>query len=163
MQARIQKSYGTDGGVMASISQMTEEIGFKGPVFIDFDGLPVPFFIESMTRRGGSKVEIKFEDVDTMSAAEELVGKEIYTVDEPSDDDFDEEGIDLEALDGCTVLDAGGAVIGVVDGFYDIPSNPCLNVVCPDGTEKLVPVHEDLLLDYDPEADTLRMELPEGL
>ena len=50
--AQVLKSNGTDGEVAISFRDIApEDISTEEPVFIYFDGLPVPFFIESFTRR----------------------------------------------------------------------------------------------------------------
>ena len=46
--AQVLKSNGTDGELVMSFRDIApEDINIKEPVFIVFDGLPVPFFIES--------------------------------------------------------------------------------------------------------------------
>ena len=76
MAMRILKSYGTEGGVIISAPEVDVEERANEPVFIEFDGLPVPFFIEEVTPRGGAKYFVKLEDIDSLEAAEELVGKD---------------------------------------------------------------------------------------
>ena len=47
--AQVLKSNGTDGELVMSFREIApEDINLKEPVFIVFDGLPVPFFIESL-------------------------------------------------------------------------------------------------------------------
>jgi 16S rRNA processing protein RimM len=84
---RILKSYGTEGGVIISAPEVYLDERANEPVFIDFDGLPVPFFMEEVTPRGGAKYFVKLEDIDFLAAAEELVGREPYF-----EEDDDEDG-----------------------------------------------------------------------
>ena len=45
--AKVLKSHGTDGGILLGFRDiMPEDIDRQEPVFIAFDGLPVPFFID---------------------------------------------------------------------------------------------------------------------
>ena len=67
-----------------------------------------------------------------------------------------------EDLTGWTVLHADGTKAGTVKAHEDIPGNPCLWIDTGHG-EVLIPLHEELLLEADPEKQTLRMEIPEGL
>ena len=42
--AKILKSNGTDGGLLIGVRDIeVGQIDLQGPVFIEFDGLPVPF------------------------------------------------------------------------------------------------------------------------
>ena len=51
--AQVLKSNGTDGGLLFSFLDVSpEDIDLQEPVFIEFDGLPVPFYFESFTQRG---------------------------------------------------------------------------------------------------------------
>ena len=53
--------------------------------------------------------------------------------------------------------------MGEVFDFEDIPGNTCLWVKRPDGTEVLLPFHEDLVLAVDESKQTLSLTIPEGI
>ena len=77
--AKASKSDGTDGAVVFSfLSIAPEDLEISEPVFVHFDGLPVPFFIESFSRKGTSKAVVHLNDIRSYEDAEELVGKDIY-------------------------------------------------------------------------------------
>ena len=128
------------------LDERTEE-----PVFIDFDGLPVPFFIEAVAARGGAKYFVKLEDIDSLEQAEELVGKEPYF-----EDDDEEDGEDIV---GFTLCDASGREIGPITAFEDIPGNPCIEV---EGGA-LVPCPDELIVKIDNRKKKLWLQIPEGL
>ena len=121
------------------------------PVFIDFDGLPVPFFMEEVTPRGGAKYFVKLEDIDSLAAAEELVGREPYF-----QEDDDEDGEDIV---GYTLCNASGREVGPITAFEDIPGNPCIEI--EGGT--LVPCPDELIVKIDNRKKKLWLEIPEGL
>lgn len=149
--AKILKSNGTDGDILIGIRDIDiSEIDLEEPVFIYFDGLPVPFFIESLTPRGNSKAIIHITDVDTLKDAEEIVGQAVYMDAELEEDDD-------QAFVGWTVFDRGRNV-GTVTGIEPIPGNLCIYV-----GDTLVPLHEDFILSADPEKKELLLELPDGL
>ena len=154
---RILKSYGTQGGVIVSTASIPEDFDVKEPVFIDFDELPVPFFIEEFKAHGSKKAFLKLEDIDSLQDAEELVGKDIYF----SLDDED----DYAGLTGLDVFDAATSqLIGTVTEYVDIPSNPCLEVKLPDSDETiLIPCHEDLIEGIDEKKGRIFLRVPEGL
>lgn len=148
---RILKSYGTEGGVIISAPEGYLDERANEPVFIDFDGLPVPFFMEEVTPRGGAKYFVKLEDIDSLAAAEELVGREPYFV-----EDDEEDGEDIV---GYTLCDASGREIGPITAFEDIPGNPCLEI---EGGA-LVPCPDELIVKIDNRKKKLWLEIPEGL
>lgn len=157
---RILKSYGTDGGVLVNSSDIPEGIDLKEPATIVFDGLPVPFFIEEI-REKGSRAVIKFEDVDSLAQAEELVGKDASFACESDSSDLSNP--DLEALIGFSIINAeDGSVFGTVSNYYDIPGNPCLCVM-HDGKEVLVPLHEDLIRKFSRRSKSITIDIPHGL
>jgi 16S rRNA processing protein RimM len=153
--AKVLKSNGTDGGLLVGFRDIDpEDISLGEPVFIYFDGLPVPFFISSLTQRGNSRAIVHLNDVTSLEDAEELVGQSVWV-------DWEEEEGDEEGLGDLVGWTLAGA--GRITGFLDIPANPCLEVETKNGTSVLVPFHEDLILSADPDARVLEMEIPDGL
>jgi ribosomal 30S subunit maturation factor RimM len=149
--AKIQKSNGIEGDVLIGLIGIeAEEINTEEPVFISFDGLPVPFFIERLSPRGSSKAIVHLTGVDNLADAEEIVGRDIML-------DADSNDQDSEDFTGWLLYN-GESLVGEITGLEDIPGNPCLIV---EGV--LVPLHEDLIQSADPSTRTLVMNLPEGL
>ena len=155
--AKVLKSNGTDGGILIGVRDVElGQIDLKEPVFIEFDGLPVPFFILDIQPKGTGKAVVHLNDVRNLEDAEELVGRAVYA--EGYEEDEEEED-----FCGWTVLDKGRR-IGEVTGMEYIPGNPCLYVRgSEDSEEFLVPLHEDFILDADPTSLVLNLDLPEGL
>lgn len=149
--AKIIKSNGTSGDVLIGLldCELTD-LTNEEPVYIEFDGLPVPFFVESISLKGSTRAIVHLTDVDSLQDAEELVGREIYIEGEYEDDG-------PEDFTGWTLYD-GERPVGTVEGLEDIPGNPCLIV-----GGALIPLHEDLIQSADPSTRTLVMNLPEGL
>lgn len=153
--AKIVKSHGTLGGVLVEpYDVMPEEINFEEPVYVYFDGLPVPFFIQDALSRGSRQVWT-LNDVSSLEDAEEMVGREVFL---DSTDQIEAEDFDFV---GWKVLDRGSA-IGTVSDTEPIPGNYCLYVDTPSGTI-MVPLHPDLILSADPKSRTLDLDVPSGL
>ena len=149
--AKILKSNGTDGGLLIGVHDIeVGQIDLQEPVFIEFDGLPVPFFIQDIQQRGSSKAVIHLNDIDCLADAEEVVGRALYIEGEWEE----EEETDFT---GWTLLNRG-AKVGTVTGVEPIPGNFCLYI-----GDTLVPLHEDLILSIDEDTRTLDLDLPEGL
>ena len=154
--AKVLKSNGVDGDVLVSAPDVAlEEI--QGPVLIDFDGLPAPFFIESCSRRGTGKYIVHLTDVCNLEDAEELVGRFLMS------DEVEEEDDAVQDFTGWKVLNRGD-YIGTVTDYEPIPGNLCLYLKpAEDADEIIIPLHEDLIISIDEDSLTLNLNLPDGL
>ena len=152
---KVLKSHGVEGEILVGVRDLApEDINIGEPVFVEFDGLPVPFFIRSFRQRGNDKAILAFEDVATLEDAEELVGRALWMEEDLFEDDEEES---FEDFVGWTVQG-----VGPVTAFLDIPANPSLEVETPDGPV-ILPLHEDLILSLDPDRRVLELSIPEGL
>ena len=154
--AQVLKSNGTQGELLVSFFDVSpEDIDLEEPVFVYFDGLPVPFYFESFVRRGVNRALVRLTGVRSLKDADELAGQSLYT-------DYFEEELE-EDITGWEVLDQEGALVGTVADFEDIPGNTCIWVRRPSGEEVLLPFHEDLVLGTDPASRRISLTVPEGL
>ena len=154
--AQVLKSNGTDGELLISFFDVApEDIDLQEPVFIEFDGLPVPFYFESFTQRGTNRALVRLTGVHSLKDADELTGASVYA------DYFEEE--DTEDLTGWTVRTPDGVLVGEVTDYEDIPGNTCLWVRRPDNSEVLLPFHEDLVRSLDEKTGTLVLSIPDGI
>ena len=153
---KVLKSNGTDGGLILSLFDiLPEDIDLQEPVFIEFDGLPVPFYFESFTPKGSNRALVQITGVRNLKDADELTGADVYA------DYFEED--EEEDFTGWAVLNQDGVQVGEVFDFEDIPGNTCLWVKRPDGSEVLLPFHEDLVLAVDENKHILTLTIPEGI
>jgi 16S rRNA processing protein RimM len=178
--AQVLKSNGTDGELVLGFREIApEDINLQEPVFIIFDGLPVPFYIESFTKRGNTKALVRLTDISSMEDVEEIAGKAVYIEDDQATEmSLEEDG--FAALVGWMVLtpeipdqvgdddmevgddDMALIEVGEITEFYDIPNNPCIEVETENGAV-MIPLHEDLILSIDPEYQEIIMQIPAGL
>ncbi len=162
--AQIVKSYDVNGEVVIRMtSSILEDYDFKKePVFICFDGLPVPFFISSFKTKGSNGALVKFETINDFSHSEELVKKEVF-VDaasiDPDSIEMDEDDAMAAFLIGFKVKDQSGKLVGEISDYYNYPSNPCIEI---EG-KWLVPFNEDLILKLDAKKRIMQMTIPAGL
>ena len=188
--AQVLKSNGTDGELVMSFRNIApEDINLEEPVFIVFDGLPVPFYIETFTKRGNSKALVRITGVHNQEDVEEIAGKSVY-IEEGEEAELSLEEDGYAALVGwmlltpsttlsdspatqsnspVTLSDSEGypqdielMEVGEITDFIDIPNNPCIEVETENGAV-MIPLHEDLILSVDPEYQEIIMQIPEGL
>ena len=170
--AQVLKSNGTYGELVLGFREIApEDINLQEPVFIIFDGLPVPFYIESFTKRGNTKALVRLTDIRSMEDVEEIAGKAVYVEDDQIPEmSLEEDG--FAALVGWTLLtpeipdqvgdDMEVIEVGEITDFIDIPNNPCIEVETENGAV-MIPLHEDLILSVDPEYQEIIMQIPAGL
>ena len=153
--AQVLKSNGTDGELLMSFLEVgPEDIDTEEPVYIYFDGLPVPFYFESFNQRGTSRALVRLTGVHSLKDADELAGRDVFA------DYFEDE--EEEDLTGWKVLGEDGTPIGTITAYEDIPGNLCIYVDTPQG-ERLLPLHDDLILSMDDATRTLTLRIPAGL
>ena len=153
--AKVLKSNGTDGGVLFGFRSIDpQDIDLKEPVFIEFDGLPVPFFILDFEARGTSKAIVHLNDVRDLKDAEEIVGRAVYA---DLEEEEDEDEGDFSALIGW-ILEG----VGEITDFIDIPANPCIEVKTEKGNV-IVPIHEDLITSVKRKKKVIALDLPDGI
>jgi 16S rRNA processing protein RimM len=154
--AQVLKSNGTEGELLISFFDVSpEDIDLQEPVFIEFDGLPVPFYFESFVQRGANRALVRLTGVRSLKDADELAGRAILA------DYFEED--EGEALIGWKVQDPEGNRVGTVIGYEDIPGNFCIQVETVEGREVLLPLHQDLVLHTDEKTGTLVLSIPDGI
>ena len=176
--AQVLKSNGTDGELVLGFREIApEDINLNEPVFIVFDGLPVPFYIESFTKRGNSKALVRLTDICSMEDVEEIAGKVVY-IEESQLPEMSIEEDGYAALVGWILLtpaedfqteleempeeEPALIEVGEITDFIDIPNNPCIEVETENGAV-MIPLHEDLILSVDPEYQEIIMQIPAGL
>ena len=175
--AQVLKSNGTDGELVLGFREIApEDINLKEPVFIVFDGLPVPFYIETFAKRGNTKALVRLTGICSMEDVEEISGKAVYIEEDKLPEmSIEEDG--FAALVGWTLLtpaedfsttlemteDEPALIeVGEITDFMDIPKNPCIEVETENGAV-MIPLHEDLILSVDPEYQEIIMQIPAGL
>lgn len=157
--ARVLKSNGTDGEIILGFREFdAEDINLKEPVFIYYDGLPVPFFIKSFVPKGSSRAYVRLSDIICHEDAEEIIGRSVFAERESVSNDED----DLSMIIGWTLKDSEGIRIGKIIDFEDIPGNLCIVAETEKG-QVMIPFHEDLILSLDEALREIEMSIPEGL
>jgi len=158
----IIKTHGVRGEVIIEIiiPDLFEDI--EEPVFVEVDGLQVPFFIEKIKFFKNNRFKVKFDWIDSEKNALEFVN---CIVSLPAISqliasiDFNE---NYELLSGFKVYDKTHGFVGDVISVIDNTNNPLLEVNY-NNSEILIPIHEDIIVDIDEENKTITVQAPDGL
>ena len=129
-------------------------------LWIEAEGIGTPIWARSCVGQGVSKAVVVFEEFESESLAEHLVGRTLYAEGAAR---AEEETDGLELLIGFGFRDLTSGLAGRVAEAYDNDINPLLGVVL-DGEEeeRLVPWADALIEQLDGKKRKLVMRLAEG-
>lgn len=129
----------------------------------DVDGILVPFFMEEYRFRSDNTALVKFEDIDSADTAQFLVNCDVY-FESDLKDESDDEDMPLSYFVGFTMIDGDDdSVIGTIVDTDENTENWLFIVERPDGTEVMVPAHEEFISEIRQEEKVMVMDLPIGL
>ena len=122
------------------------------------DGILVPFFLEEYRFRGEHSALLKFVDIDTVEALQDIVGAEVYFPYSlmPEDEDT---GYTWQSFVGYRIVDEEAGDLGTVKAVDE----STVNVLFELESGTLVPAVEEFIVDIDHEGRVIRTHLPEGL
>lgn len=162
--ARIRKVWGRRGELAAEIQTDFPERFEPGAEVVVFNGRAR----EKRTLEGvwfhKGLANLKFAGVDSISAAEPLVGGEIQ-IPLASRKTLAPKQVYLSDLVGCAVVEVGAAaeeLLGTVESIEETGAAPLLNVLTADG-ELLIPFAEEICRKVDVGAKRIEVRLPAGL
>ncbi|HPW78305.1 MAG: Ribosome maturation factor RimM [Bacteroidetes bacterium ADurb.Bin037] len=164
--ATVRKTFGKGGELILKFrpdvpQNIINQLNTKEPVFIQVDGIPVPFYFTFVTLRGNDQAMVCLENYLSESLAAEWVGKTIlYKAGAKGSQDG---GILLVGYTFTAKTKGGKKREGTVSGFFDYPGNPCLELEFGDGQRTLLPFHEDFINNINNRRRSLDLFLPEGL
>jgi 16S rRNA processing protein RimM len=125
-------------------------------IVCEMDGIPVPFFIDSLRSKSSNSLLVKFEDIDSEQAVKIFTGKTAYLYtymikesEKPKEFTFI----------GYQVIDENFSFKGVVTGIDSSTANELLKVSC-DEKEFIVPFAFFQCINK--EEKVIYMKLPEG-
>jgi len=131
-------------------------------LFVEVEGILVPFFMASCRFKTGTTALVKFFDIDTIEQARQLTDCPVFFPRSLADDT--DEPPSLAELVGFSVIDGStGLPIGQIESIDGSTMNTLLEISRPDGGTFLVPFSPDLVVDFSHSERQLTMTIPEGL
>lgn len=158
----LTKTHGISGELLLRMNNLQfEDIYQMESVFIEFDGILVPFFISGISPRGDLSAVIKFDDINSEDQASEFLNCKVYSVDIASGEK-DNLKFAASSMIGFEVVDIKLGKLGKICEFLDFKNNPLFKIK-RSKKEILLPVNEEFILDIDTENKTITVQTPEGL
>lgn len=127
-------------------------------VFLEVDGIQVPFFLEGWRFRSDSVALLKFQDIDSSESALEYVGADVYFPHDLTPEPNEDDEYTWRHFTGWKVVDDIAGEIGEIEHVEDSTANTIFFV-----GDKLIPATGDFIERIDAKERTIYMNLPEGL
>lgn len=158
---KITRSHGLKGNVVLMLDTDQPEMYERlDSIFVEINGLLVPFFIDRQSwSRGDSKI-ISFKN-STQALVEQLLGKNVFlplsTLPPLSGKQFY-----YHEVKGFQVMDADGRSYGEITEINDQTAQH-LFMLNREGKDVIIPLIKDWIQEVDRDAKRITMNLPEGL
>ncbi len=158
--ARITKTHGIDGKI---IFQLEEEADWENveikTIFLEIDGLLVPFFISKngFKMKSDSSAIIKLEDINSEKEAKKILKNDVFLPKE----EFEIENEENSFLD-FLVIDTEEGELGKITEILEFPKHSVFQIM-KEEKEILIPVNDVFFKKIDEENKIIYTNLPEGL
>ncbi|MGB0177542.1 MAG: ribosome maturation factor RimM [Owenweeksia sp.] len=158
----ISRKHGYKGEVVAVFdTDQKENYTALESVLVDTHGELVPFFIEELALNSKGHFILRFEDIDTDEAAQQLVDRELYLPLEILPP-LSGKAFYFHEVEGFKVVDAEAGPIGSCLDVIDQSSQPIFRID-KDGIEILVPAVDEFIQSIDRENKIIYLQTPPGL
>ncbi len=157
----ISKTHGIRGEMIIRTNNLSFEPDENWEsLFLQIDGILVPFFISSIRSFKADEWVVCFDDYDNKSSVENLIGSPVWVKNDLIEAVDDE--LYMDELTGYELINLTTGRQGVIVDFMDIPGNPVFEVEL-EGEKIMVPAQDELIQEIDQDDQKLTMHLPEGI
>ncbi len=157
----ITKTRGLKGEVQVAFSYNEPEKLKINSIFIEVNSKLVPYFVSFYKIPMPQVGYFSFEDIDHIDKAYQLTKKKIYLPNRLKPKKKKEE-FSFTDLVGFTASDTKKGVLGEITEVKEFPQQYIATIIYQE-KEVLVPLNEAFILDIDIKAETINLNLPEGL
>ncbi len=160
---RITRSRGLVGEVEFEFTDDVFDSGTAEYFICDCEGIYVPFFWEEYRFKNDTTAIVKFEHIDNENQSRRLVGAKVYYPKAAIPSDIARTPTRWTHFTGYVVLDAARRMVGTVKEVDERSANILFTLEMPQGDEAIIPVHEDLIKDFDAKERVIVIDIPEGV
>lgn len=158
----LSKPHGYKGHmVLIAESSLPEDFEDWESVFVEIDGLLVPFIFDDINHTYTDSAIIRFEDYQNIDLIGELIHCKVYAPVKKSGKKKDR-SINISTIEGYRVIDLNFGEIGILEEILDYNQNVLLRIL-KDGKEILIPAQEPIIEKIDNRKKIIFIHAPEGL
>ena len=160
---RMGKAHGLKGEINFQFTDDVWDRTDSDYIICEVDGILVPFFIEEYRFRSDSTAIMKLEDIDSIEAAQMLVNCNVF-FEKKYQEELGEDEVSLHYFIGFKMVDGDNdQEIGTITDIDDNTDNWLFIEERPDGSEVMIPAHEEFITEIKQEEKLMIMDLPIGL
>ncbi len=158
---KITRTHGLAGNVVLKLDTDQPELYNKlGSIFVEINGLLVPFFIEKQSWQKGDTKIMSFKN-STPALVEQSVGKNVFlplsTLPVLSGKQFY-----YHEVVGFSLYDEADQLCGIIKEVNDQTAQHYF-ILNLEGKEIVIPIIKDWILELNRDDKIIKMQLPEGL
>jgi 16S rRNA processing protein RimM len=159
----IAKVHGIKGQVVLRLNNFSfDDIIKMETVFIEIDGLPVPFFISEYSEKNNDTIILTFEGITNEKKTLELVGCRVF-INANNLNVADLKPLDqIEIVLGYEVFDLKHEKLGVVKEIVNLQQNPLFSIM-NGKKEYLIPIQPEFIIKIDTTKKQIILDPPSGL
>jgi 16S rRNA processing protein RimM len=152
----IDKTHGTKGELRITLSSDRK---LKEWAFLEIQGKPVPFYIQSVQPTFDDGAILKLRDIHLVEQAAPFVGRTLLL---PIGKRKKNELLTEDDFTGFDLVDIHLGFIGKVEAIETFP-NQLLIRTSYKGAEVYIPAVDAFIIEIDEQKQTIQLELPDGL
>ena len=160
---KFQKTHALRGELNALLNIDEAYVEDGNPLIIDMEGIPVPFYAESIRPKGATSFLIKLKGIDDVDEANQLVNKDIFALRGDLEPYIEDGDMLQDDIIGYEVEDENFGLIGKLEYIEDSTQNELLVVRTSGDEEIFIPLVSDFIKEIDEEHSRIITSLPEGL
>jgi 16S rRNA processing protein RimM len=159
----LSKPHGYKGQmVLIAENSLPENFEDWESVFVEIDGLLVPFLFDEINHTYTDSAIIRFEDYENIDLIQELIHSRVYAPLNNFSKKKENSSPGMLDLEGFTVTDTTHGEIGVVEEILDYNQNVLLRIM-QGNREILIPAQEPIIEGIDSRKKIIYINAPEGL
>lgn len=130
-------------------------------LFIAYRNTFLPYFLEHSQLHKSDLLRIKIEDIDTENDAEALLKSDVYLPLEllPK---LEGNKFYFHEIIGFKIIDKDFGEVGIIKGINDSTAQ-ALFEIDRNGTEILIPMNDEFIVEVNRDTKTIHIDVPEGL
>lgn len=162
---KFQKTHGLKGELNTILDIDPEYFEEGKPLIVAIEGLFVPFYIESIRKKGNVSYLIKLEGVNNEKDASRFVNQDVFMLSADKEKWLDEDEFYVDSFIGYDILNReNNKSVGEIIDIDDSTENVLFIVKQKDSEETVfIPVVDDFIVEVNEADKKIVMELPEGL
>lgn len=158
----IERSHGLDGSVVAVFDVDQPSYYRKiDALFLEKSNQLVPYLVRQVMPMNGNRVVLRLEGVENDVQAQVLKGTSLYLPDSALPP-LKADQFYFHELIGAQVEDLKSGKLGLVSAIYEYPQQTLVGMSWQ-GAEILIPLHDDIIQNFDRAQKRVVTNLPDGL